>query len=726
MKRGSLFLVIVTCMMAVSCQQEPCVSDYNVVWDSPSENAAGCMPIGNGEVGANLWVEPSGDIVFYLSRTDSWSEIGELYKLGRIRVSTEPSLTSAGDFRQTLDYGKGCINLKGAGMDLDFFIDSESPTVYLKGSAKVPVKASVKCEIWRDREKMGWNSRSISRCPNPDLMKIYPDKVLDDEEALLVYHHNCCTSYDSILNVQNIQIENREKYDPFLDRCFGFRVTGENVQKTSDTELATTATVKNLDIRIRTFSEILHEAAGREDAVRQLTADAPSSSLAKKRTAKFWKDFWNRSYIYVQTPDTLSGKRINESYIIQRWIQACGGRGNYAIKYNGSIFTVDPNLVEGKSVYGGGEIQASPDYRDWGGDFWWQNTRLSYYPMLKSGDYDMMKPLFEHYFRNLPMMKANAKALAGVDGALSPETATPFGTYCYSDFVSTEDFGDNLANNPYIRYHWDSSVEMISLMLDYYDYTQDKDFVSSRLVPYAREMLKFYKNFYGCDEQGKLLITPTQSLETYWYEIQNDMPTVAGLRDVLPRLTALPAELSGEEDKALWKHMTDIMPDLPIMTTADGKTEFAPAASYKDVRSNCENPRLYAIFPFHLCNVSTDNLQIGIDTYNDRVVRNSFGWSQDGQEAARLGLADEAARILSEHTDYNNASFRLQGFWGPNFDWVPDQDHGANLMITLQDMVLQTWDGKDYLLPAFPKEWGVKYKLHSFAGKTVEGEYNWK
>ena len=44
----------------------------------------------------------------------------------------------------------------------------------------------------------------------------------------------------------------------------------------------------------------------------------------------------------------------------------------------------------------------------------------------------------------------------------------------------------------------------------------------------------------------------------------------------------------------------------------------------------------------------------------------------------------------------------------------------------LQDMVLQTWNGKDYLLPAFPKNWGVKYKLHSYAGKVVEGEYNWR
>ena len=29
----------------------------NVVWDSPSENASGSMPLGNGDVGVNAWVE---------------------------------------------------------------------------------------------------------------------------------------------------------------------------------------------------------------------------------------------------------------------------------------------------------------------------------------------------------------------------------------------------------------------------------------------------------------------------------------------------------------------------------------------------------------------------------------------------------------------------------------------------------------------------------------------
>ena len=59
---------------------------HNVVWDSPSADMHGSMPIGNGDLAANFWVEPSGDLVFYLSKSDSWDGDQELLKLGRVRI----------------------------------------------------------------------------------------------------------------------------------------------------------------------------------------------------------------------------------------------------------------------------------------------------------------------------------------------------------------------------------------------------------------------------------------------------------------------------------------------------------------------------------------------------------------------------------------------------------------------------------------------------------------
>src|SRR5580693_5183646 len=46
--------------------------DYDVSWNTPGPNSAASMPLGNGDIGLNVWVEPEGDVLFYISKTDAW------------------------------------------------------------------------------------------------------------------------------------------------------------------------------------------------------------------------------------------------------------------------------------------------------------------------------------------------------------------------------------------------------------------------------------------------------------------------------------------------------------------------------------------------------------------------------------------------------------------------------------------------------------------------------
>jgi hypothetical protein len=63
---------------------------------------------------------------------------------------------------------------------------------------------------------------------------------------------------------------------------------------------------------------------------------------------------------------------------------------------------------------------------------------------------------------------------------------------------------------------------------------------------------------------------------------------------------------------------------------------------------------------------------------------------------------------------------RWPATWGPNFDWLPDQCHGGNLMATTQYMLLQSDGDTIRLLPAWPKDWDVHFKLHAPKNTTVE------
>ena len=62
----------------------------------------GSMPLGNGAIALNAWVEPNGDLVFYIATTDAWDDNGRLLKVGRVRISLDPSPSTAAKFRQTL------------------------------------------------------------------------------------------------------------------------------------------------------------------------------------------------------------------------------------------------------------------------------------------------------------------------------------------------------------------------------------------------------------------------------------------------------------------------------------------------------------------------------------------------------------------------------------------------------------------------------------------------
>ena len=109
---------------------------------------------------------------------------------------------------------------------------------------------------------------------------------------------------------------------------------------------------------------------------------------------------------------------------------------------------------------------------------------------------------------------------------------------------------------------------------------------------------------------------------------------------------------------------------------------------------------------------------MALNTFSARHEKWCHGWSQDSIQAACLGLAQEARDMVVASVAQKHAGSRFPAFWGPNADWVPDQDHGSNILTTVQTMLLQCDGRRMLLLPAWPREWDVEFKLHA-PGKTV-------
>ena len=79
-------------VVAAAAQAGDGIAAYNVVWDSPSKSPDDFMPLGNGDIGVSACVEEkSGELVFYVSKTDAWDENGRLCKVGCVRLSFDPA-----------------------------------------------------------------------------------------------------------------------------------------------------------------------------------------------------------------------------------------------------------------------------------------------------------------------------------------------------------------------------------------------------------------------------------------------------------------------------------------------------------------------------------------------------------------------------------------------------------------------------------------------------------
>ena len=136
--------LLATAALAIACQGLSAATEgdslpsvCNVVWTSPSKDSSGSMPLGNGDIGLNVWVEGGGDLLLYVGKTDSWDENSRLLKLGRLRLQFSHNPFSAGKpFRQVLRTEEGAIEI-AAGQDgrelrVRLWVDANRPVVRIE------------------------------------------------------------------------------------------------------------------------------------------------------------------------------------------------------------------------------------------------------------------------------------------------------------------------------------------------------------------------------------------------------------------------------------------------------------------------------------------------------------------------------------------------------------------------------------------------------------------
>jgi hypothetical protein len=728
-----LGLIIVLALAALSCGRRfdnlAELGRCDVVWDRPGAGSKDSMPLGNGDLGLNVWTEKeTGSVCFYVGKTDAWDETGRLLKIGKVRVKIEPNPFAEGrTFSQKLNLRDAAVEVAAgegaAAVRLRVWADANLPVVRVEARTPESCVVTASIEPWRLEPEVMKDALVSGLNYYPGIFGptvVGPDVVIDEPAARIVWYHRDPETPSFAKNLAMQGLEGAGLKDPLKDRIFGAIMAGEGfVRKGTKSLVSGAGAARELGIHVLTRQPAAPKdwLAAIEKQVLSTNERDFAGALAAHRA--HWAEFWDRSWIFVRsapgdtvkTPigDESAGSVVTRGYILQRFINACAGRGAFPIKFNGSLFTVDEAGAEGFA-----------DYRRWGPGYWWQNTRLPYMSMPAAGDFDLMPAFFGMYADLLPLSLYRTRLYFGHGGAYFPECVNFWGT------VFTGTWGDrNLADMPeriqesgYHKYEWVGGLEMAAMMLDYFSYTRDEAFLRERALPFTAAVLAFFDEHYRVGPDGRLDMTPSQALETWW-TCTNAMPEVAGLHYLVKVSKDLPAPSLSGDFQGLIARLEAKLPPIPVREIG-GERMLAPAERFADKR-NVENPELYAVYPFRLYGLGKPDIELAVRALDRREDRGHFGWRQDDIFMALLGLTDQARRGLVERASRWDGRHRFPAFWGPNYDWTPDQDHGAVLMKTLQLMLVQS-EGRDIrLLPAWPADWDADFKLHAPYNTVIEG-----
>jgi len=749
------------CRAAAQKAKHP-VDQYNVVWASPSRNSGESMPCSGGDIGLNVWVE-NGELLFYIGRAGCRDENGALLKLGRVRIKLTPNpFGKDSKFRQQLKLTQGSIEISGhSAIDnrkstIKVWVEVHRPIVHVDIASDKPVTAEAVYEAWRLKDIELPNDRSkhmrramcmINYDAYPGKVWLYKDEIRAKKDQVRFAHRvdNSKDCFNFQVKQQALEAVRGKLVNPLENLIWGGAMAGDGFALAGETsgkyaecpyrgwKYTSKGPANSHRIRVYLHTDQVGSLKDWDAGLAKLIDASPKSDReAWQRNLRWWSEFWNRSHLIINPGrgEKDAGWRLGRNYQLFRYMLASNVSGREPTVFNGGLFTFDPMFVNGRRKGPG----YTPDHRQWGAAFTAQNQRLVYRPMLKTGDFDLLPPGFSFYLNALPNATARVHHYWGHDGCAFEEQSAITGLPGACQYGFFEGGGRGRAKNFEVGVQinraggkvYEEQLDWSWLVVQYHLFSGED---ISRYLPFVERSVIFYDEHYRyrckeltgreLDDGGKLVIYPANTLENHW-DCRNPTSVIAGLRRVLTELLRLPAKYTPAEKSKRWREILARLPDMPKGSNKRfGGQYFKPAENYEHRNWVC--PEMFPLYPYELYGLGLPGLDImkrtSLATGRDRTAVTA--WQPANIFSARLGDV-KLARDLNTRK-LSNGPYRFPAFWPASIDWAPDHNWGGCGMIGLQEMLMQTHAGKIRLLPAWPKDWDVDFKLHAPRKTVVVG-----
>ncbi len=693
------------------------VEDY--VWTTPSQDCCGSMPLGGGDIGINVWVTPeNNDIHCLISQSGCFDENNTLLKFGYVHIHLQDSTEQFKEQRLCLE--KGSMQLTFDHTTVELWVDVFKPVMHIE--ANLPI--SVEYENWRTQERHV-NRYVCQQCSwkwalpkNAKTTTLRDSIQTNNDGSIIAWHQN------KHFNVLATTMET-EKMGQFIDSIYNpikDRIFGGQIMKLSDNN--------------QWAIVLCNQQTSLDEWQKQLSHITKSihSTKDKRATQDWWHDYWQRSFIESDG----KAQEALRNYTLFRYMLGCNAHPaktgeRWPTKFNGGLFTFDPLKCDSILYEYDQEDPGivTPDYRKWGGGTHTaQNQRLVYWPMLQTGDFDALQAQLDFYIRLLPTAELRTRHYWQHNGACFTEQLENFGMPNIAEYGKHRDGGDpGVEDNRWLEYEWDTALEFADMYCLYpheqSPYGKKKSQENARRL--ILSCLRFFEEHYTeVDSLDYMAIFPGSGCETYKMA-RNSASTVAGLIRLSTDALNYRKELDLSDKEVEW--LQEFQHQLPLIPVCEynGKTCIAPADSWERIQ-NVETPQLYPVWPWRMV-----DKEIAYNTYyNDSIAlkhRTFIGWKQDNIWAAYIGDADEAWKLTMQKLVVKEKGpkwevYRFPAFWGPGYDWMPDHNWGGSAMIGLHAMLMQEDnDGNIILLPAWPKDQNVHFRLWASRQRQVEVEY---
>lgn len=645
------------------------VARSTIVLERPNLEPAEAMPLGNGRLGVAAWSHEG--FTAQLNRADAMP--GRL-SAGQVVIPGLAQLVHAQDYAGRLDLYRGELRERGGGMTLTAFVETDRDVLVVDVTGADPQKEqTVELRLWEPRKPRSSAHGGIAWLAEGWLDDKNPGASGGPFGSLAIL---TVDARDVSATVTGPLMET-VRFRPDLKGHFRVLVAAPHYDGTGDAADAAQSTVAML----RDHADVSTHAA-------------------------WWAAFWRRAGLIRVTSADGVGEYMENLRTIYLYVATCERGEEW------------PGTQAGVADM----ISAARDTHKWDPSaFWHWNLRMQVAANLGAGLSELNGPYFRLYRDDLKNIQVwTTKHMNGLPGICVPETMRFNGQgYEYEGQWTPAVMGMNCAMDfkPYYNARTRSTGAEVALWIwQQFLATGDRSFLE-RNYPLMTEAARF---LLASQKPGPdaLLHTISNAHEMQW-DVKDPTTDLAAIKALYPAVIQA-AQILGRDDELARQLAVALKrtPDFPrvaasnprvLLTSADdAKEQDVIGESYEPEAPdhNVENIGLEPVWPYSLIADRSPEFALALRTYTHRPSQATADWSYDPIQAARLGLGDEVASTLRTITEKSQNYPNGMAKWNiADAEFYVEQT--GVVAASLEEMLVQDYDGVIRVAPAIPHGWDV-------------------